>query len=230
MVSKDEFDKWIKWLRNESPLRPPESMVFNYWSWEHRALLARFLMREKFLEPAFRLMETVIEQKPDLDDHYAWALYDLGCLYWRYYKDKEKAVYYLEKSIEVLDNTEQDLESLSFFSEGGNYLSCLLNVLAQAGDEIKSKEIALQAIERYKKKYPDAIANSYLYYAYLFLAEIEKKNNNLYEAIEYLKKGLAYSVQVDHSKEIYTKHPEHNEELYELLVKLSQSMTLVFDV
>lgn len=230
MLTREEFNQWREWLQTESSIKPPDFITANYWSWNCRAALARFMMRDKIYEPALRIMETVVEQIPDEDDHYAWALSDLGCLYWRVNHDKEQALLYINKSLEVLDTTEQNRKELSFFSEGGKYLSCKLSILEQAGELKKAREAAFHEIKRYQEKYPDAKYNSYVFYGYLFLAEMEKKSGNLSSAIEFIKHALNASEYAEECQKICSSHRENEDELYSKLATLSQSMIVYFEV
>ncbi|RFU69507.1 hypothetical protein D0469_09075 [Peribacillus saganii] len=230
MITKEEFNQWREWLRTESSIKPPEILTSNYWAWNCRAMLSRFMMRDKIYEPALRIMETVVEQIPEEDDHYAWALSDLGCLYWRVHHNKEQALYYLNKSLEVLDTTEQNREKLSFFSEGGKYLSYKLSIMEQAGEIEKVKEEAFHEIKRYQDKYPHAKYNSYIFYGYLFLARLKKKEQNLPLAVEYIKHALAASEYVEECRQICNSSKEDAEVLYSKLETLSHSMIVYFNV
>jgi tetratricopeptide (TPR) repeat protein len=230
MMTKEEFNQWREWLRTESSIRPPEIVASNYWQYHCRASLARFLMRDEIYEPAFRLMETVVEQIPDEDDHYAWALSDLGCLYWRVHRDKQQAIHHLNKALEVLDTTEQNRKELSFFSEGGKYLRYKLSILHQSGETEKAKEEALSEIQRYQDKYSTVKSNSYIFNGYLFLADVEESEGNLPLAIEYMKKGLSASEYAAECLRVCDNNRDGNEQLFSELMSLSHSMIVYFEV
>ncbi|WP_462410651.1 hypothetical protein [Neobacillus sp. Marseille-QA0830] len=230
MITREEFDQWREWLRTEASIHPPEIITANYWDWSCRASLARFMMRDQIFEPALRIMETVVEQIPDGDDHYAWALSDLGCLHWRVNRDYVEAVQLINQALEVLDNTEQNREEMSFFSEGGKYLSYKLEIMEQAGELEKAKEEAVKEIERYRQKYPDVKQNSYLFNGYLFLAKVKKDQQHYPEAIGYMKKALAASEYAEKCKQICDTNIEDLEMLYEKLYRLSFSMITYFEV
>lgn len=232
-MNKEEYVKWCDWVFTESKLNPPKAFAkftSNYWSWSARAFIARCLKREGKLEPAFRLMETVVEARPEEDSHYAWALSDLGYLYWTIYKDKDNAIHYLRESLNVLDSTEENYNELEFFSSGGKYLRTLLEILYVSGDVEEAKNLGISEIKRYKEKYSNEKLNSYLFEVNLLLAYIEKKEGNYETAIEYMKKGLSASEYADECTVLCSQNHDSLEQLYNKLLNLSRSMIVYFEV
>lgn len=234
MMTREEYDKWCEWLKTESPLKLPEkfvsNIISNYWLWSSHTTLARLLKHDSKFEPALRLMETVVEQGPEDESHYAWALSDLGYLYWRVFQVKEKAIHYLREALNVLDTTEQNYNEMEFFSSGGRYLRTLLEILYVSGDVEEAKKLAHVEINRYKQKYSNVKKNSYIYETYLFLADLEHREGDCELAIEFMKMGLSASEFAEETIVLCSQKHESLEQLYNKLIKLSRSLVLHFEV
>lgn len=199
-MDKAKFDDLV--ILVEQQLEVPSGVIFieGYDDWQARLRLARLLSThlQKYDE-AIELFESAVDEKPVTVEQFediVWALKDLFVC--TYYHEKKilKALTYLDKAIKLseLDLTKQ----FTFFTRGELWcwrwfalkeIDMTEQALAEAEEKIAAFDLNNKA------------ANSYLYYAYYFIAALAYEDEAYGEAWDILREALRYFPKDEQSAE-----------------------------
>ncbi|MCC5911651.1 MAG: hypothetical protein JJT76_14595 [Clostridiaceae bacterium] len=220
-MNKERYDELVQ-IVVDGPLHPPKKLVEDFYKWQSRLMLARFLANERYQQytPALELMEYTLDKDmrnfdgkgsyEEYLDHKVSLLSDLGVLHWNLYKDGEKALKYLSESLELAESVDYEFS----LSNRGDIWNKKLKVLEQLGDEEKVLEaVRKKFIEIERESTFDT--NSYLYYGNLNLAQITQSRCDWKKAVENLKEALNYLELHDHERESVDELWEKRDEDYE---------------
>lgn len=224
-MTKDEYQKWVDYVIKNG-LKPPRAIVEGqgYDDWRSRIMLARFLCRNSYrqLEPAIKLYKSVLDIKVTaLEDveQKAWAMQDLGLCIWYLLNDARQALHYIDMAVNLAESVKGEFY---FIARGELWLNRwqLLSKLGEVELAIKEADeiILSKKLLHYKN-------NSYLYYAYKFKAENELNNNNLEQAVNFLKHALSFFPHENDSlqklDEIWNDKSQEPSEIYTAMNKLT---------
>lgn len=210
-MDRKEYEKWIEYLKNNGLKLNGSYLdkITNYNSWNGRLITSRFVasyckdesnpeIKKEILNGSLEIMEDTLNnlmKEYKVSDEYnykdfieqkIWALVDVSWLQWIIYKDDKKALDYINEALELLGQVDFDLK----FVVRGQIYETKWNIFLDLGRE----DEVLQEVENVISKYKDAekYKESYLYYSYFIMAEIEKEKGNMEKALEYLKESLSY--------------------------------------
>lgn len=154
----------------------PRGMISNYDDWRCRSTVGRALYWMDEVEAAMRVLATVLEVEPDLDDapemglseaeHKVLCLRDVAEIVWKLARKEDAALTYLEQAYELSRAYKHSFRSAS----RGEIFYRRLTILREVGKEEQAVQEALAMLEMEAKS--EGI-NPYRYFALKFLAEHE---------------------------------------------------------
>ncbi len=197
-MDKEKFCELVDFV--EAGLEIPKGVVFSegYDDWQARLRLARILSKnfQKYDE-AIALFEGAVGEKPANIEQFediVWALRDLFVCIYYHEKNLLRALVYIEQAIAL---AELDLvKQFSCFNRGE--LWCWRWVgLKELGQVDKAVFEAQEKIEKCASL--SSTGNSYLYYAYYFIAMLAYADSEYEAALEGLLQALNYFPQGENS-------------------------------
>lgn len=172
-MDQQEWMGYVARLANgEYPV--PLSMIQDYNDWRCRSIVGRALYWMGDTESAMRVLSTVVDIKPDMDDdpeyglseaeHKVLCLRDIAEIVWKLAKSEEAALTYLQEAYEIARAYTHTFHSCA---RGDMFYRRLL-VLREAGKEEQAVQEAKAMVEAEKD---NGGVNPYKYFALKFLAE-----------------------------------------------------------
>lgn len=195
----------------------PKTLIEDYDNTRSRITAARFLLKFEKYEDALDLLLTIEEKDIKEIEQWVWILKDIGLCYWRGCDNKEKALECFKKADELAVSTNEEFSFLTRGELFENVLYALkeLNRTDELQAEIKER------IELFKNKDEQYKSNSYLFYAYKFIAANE---SDIDKALEYLYKAVKYfplNEEQKSFKTIWEKRANNSSEAFENILDLT---------
>ncbi|MCK8825536.1 hypothetical protein [Fuchsiella alkaliacetigena] len=200
-MEREEYEKWVDYVIEN--WGPPRSILSkdSYGNWLKELILVRFLISLKKYQPAFKLSKDILSRELDCKhevdntdqclkciEHEAWAKEDLGTLYWKVENDAEQGLEYANQALELLELIPFGEESL--FIVRGEFFKRKLELLKVSGKEKQAVKEADQKVEYMQAKMPEVEKNSYIFYSYLFKAELAESKEDYQQAFNKLKEAF----------------------------------------
>ncbi len=172
-MDQQEWMGYVSRLANgEYPV--PVGMIQDYNDWRCRSIVGRALYWMGDTESAMRVLSTVVEVEPNMDDdpeyglseaeHKVLCLRDIAEIVWKLAKSEEAALTYLQQAYDIARAYTHTFHSCA----RGDMFYRRLTVLREAGKEEQAVTEAQQMVEAEKDKNG---VNPYKYFALKFLAE-----------------------------------------------------------
>lgn len=198
-MDKEKFEKLVDFA--EEGLDVPKGIVFaeGYEDWQTRLRLARILSKnfQKYDE-AIALFESAVGEKPSNIEQFediVWALRDLFVCIYYHEKNIPRALTYIEQAITL---AELDLSKRFTFFNRGELWCWRWVALKDIGKVTIAVKEAQEKIGKCESL--SATDNSYLYYAYYFIATLAYSDEEYEVALEGLIKALDYFPQDDENR------------------------------
>lgn len=172
-MDQQEWMSYVSRLANgEYPV--PVGMIKDYNDWRCRSIVGRALYWMGDTESAMRVLSTVIDVEPNMDDdpeyglseaeHKVLCLRDIAEIVWKLAKSEEAALTYLQQAYDIARAYTHNFHSCP----RGDMFYRRLMVLKEAGKEEQALQEAQQMVEAEKDNNG---VNPYKYFALKFLAE-----------------------------------------------------------
>lgn len=196
-----------------------KTLVEDYDNTGSRITVARFLLKFEKYKDTLDLLLTIDEKDIKEIEQWVWILKDIGLCYWRGCDNKEKALEYFKEADELAASTN---EEFSFLTRGEIFENVLYALKEfNRNDELQEKIKA--RIELFKNKDEQYKSNSYLFYAYKFMATNEL---DMDKALEYLYKAMEYFPLNEYEDEkafkiIWEKRANNPHEAFENILDLT---------
>ncbi|KLU65145.1 hypothetical protein DEAC_c31120 [Desulfosporosinus acididurans] len=195
-MNKQEYDFWVNYVI-EGYSAAIGIVIDKYEDWHCRAGLAKFLCQRKKYEPAIDLFHSVIDEVPEPSkknednmiteyEEIIWCYHDLGLSLWHLNGNPKEALIYVDKALKMAESS-----SLEFmFMVRGEIWKTHLDLKYEA----RFMNEALKEVDDkiVKIKVKEGKTNSYLFYGYLFKAEVAKAEGKLEQALEFLREACRF--------------------------------------
>ena len=152
----------------------PVGMIQDYDDWCCRSIVGRALYWMGDTESAMRVLSTVVNVEPNMDDdpeyglseaeHKVLCLRDIAEIVWKLAKSEEAALAYLQQAYDIARAYQHSFRS----SPRGDMFYRRLNILREAG---KEEQAVKEAHEMVAAEKDNNGVNPYKYFALKFLAE-----------------------------------------------------------
>lgn len=152
----------------------PRGMISNYDDWRCRSTVGRALYWMDEIEASMRVLATVLDVEPDMDDapemglseaeHKVLCLRDVADIVWKLARNEEAALTYLAQAYELSRAYKHSFRSAS----RGDMFYRRLAILREVGKEDQAVQEAEVMLEM---EAGNEGINPYRYFAYKFLAE-----------------------------------------------------------
>lgn len=172
-MEQQEWMEYVSRLANgEYPV--PVGMIQDYNDWRCRSIVGRALYWMGDTEGAMRVLSTVADVEPDMDDdpeyglseaeHKVLCLRDIADIVWKLAKSEEAALMYLQQAYDLARAYKHSFHSCA----RGDMFYRRLMVLHEAGKDEQAVQEAMAMAEAEKE---NTGVNPYRYFALKFLAE-----------------------------------------------------------
>ncbi len=234
-LTYNEYQKYVEYA-TENYIKIQHGLISDYFNWEHRATLARCLIRAGKLAPAIELYKSIILLEVDNTirdnsvysalENKVWCMEELGQALWRYEKDAAAALLYINMAIDLAQSYPWKFE----FVVRGEIWRNKWEILQASGQG----DVAWA--EAVKKSHNTELevgkSNSMLFHAFSFLAEQAKKVDDLPLATSLLRKALRFFPKeyedIKQLNAIWENRYHHPEDTYQQLYDLTQHDALVW--
>jgi len=234
-LTYNEYQQYVEYA-TENYIKIPHGLISDYFNWEHRATLARCLIRAGKLAPAIELYKSIILLEVDNTirdnsvysalENKVWCMEELGQALWRYEKDAAAALLYINMAIDLAQSYPWKFE----FVVRGEIWRNKWEILQASGQG----DVAWA--EAVKKSHNTELevgkSNSMLFHAFSFLAEQAKKVDDLPLATSLLRKALRFFPKeyedIKQLNAIWENRYHHPEDTYQQLYDLTQHDALVW--
>jgi tetratricopeptide (TPR) repeat protein len=191
-----KLDEYLYYVDYAAKNYIPKNLMDNYFEWQHRSNLARFLFRDGQLAPAIELFKSIVDIEVDETNEdnncpsdlevKVWCLKELGIAVWLYMENAQEALKYLDMAIELMN---------AYFYKF--HFICRGEVWRDRWDILKGSGSSGFAEQEAAAKIFGTIpeagkSNSLLFYGFSFLAEVAKQSNDVRKANRLLRTALRY--------------------------------------
>lgn len=185
-MDKDKYDNIVNLIIN-SDLPIPEMLIKNYEDPGSRATTARSLMMLGNYEEALELFMSINKDDVEEEENWILLLHNIGVCYMKGFKNYEKALEYLKMSLNLLEETQEEISKNYSLCVKGEIWGDILETLY-----ILNKKEDLQKEIDQKLEYLNNCENKYRYNSYLFYLNyfLSKHETDIDKAIEYLFNAL----------------------------------------
>lgn len=198
MLTRDEYRYWVDYA-HDNYVGMPKTLYQDETQLMHRATLGKQLMRLKKYLPAIELFKTVVDVKIDEADpefrdvieQKVWCLQELAMAIWRETGNAGEALTYAEKAWNLANET-----SCAFYhvvrAEIWRTWLAFLSFSGKTNQALKEADIRIETTFTGQGK-----NNSFLAYAYHFKASLAKEEENLEQAVAYLKQAVSHTLSAE---------------------------------
>lgn len=230
-MNNSEFEAWSKYVIEKYPM-PTLLFKNGIDDWKARILLGRALSRKSINQfgPAMDLYYSIVDIeviKPEDIENKAWALWDLGLCIWHIEEDANKAIRYIDMSIQLVESIS---DKLSFIERGQLWYDrwwLLHHIGLTDKTTLEANQIILERDAELKN-------NSYLYYAYKFKADLSYEQGNLDQALVLLYKALTYFPdnynKTANLQQLWENRNNNKEKTYKQMDELTQHAHVCWEV
>lgn len=193
-MEREEWMGYVARLANgEYPV--PTAMIQDYDDWRCRSIVGRALYWMGDTEGAMRVLSTVVNIEPDLEEmpeyglseaeHKVLCLRDIADIVWKLAKGEEAALTYLAEAHAICRRCRHRFRT----TPRGEMFYKRLQILREAGKEAQAMAEAQQMVEDEKENNG---VNPYKYYALRFLAESAHADSDDEKACGYFAEAFKY--------------------------------------
>ncbi|WP_378956273.1 hypothetical protein [Pelosinus sp. sgz500959] len=230
-MNNSEFEKWVDYIVEKTAM--PKAFFENGINdWKARILLGRALSRKNInkLDPAMDLYYSIVDievTEPEDIENKAWALWELGLCIWHIEEDANKAIKYIDMSIQV---AEYIPDKFPFVERGELWYDrwWLLNHIDQADKAM------LEVNQKISERDVRFKNNSYLYYSYRFKADLSYKIGDIDQALAFLYQALAYFPEGDNTianlQQLWENRNNDKEKTYKEMDELIQHPHVCWEI
>lgn len=173
----------------------PRGMISNYDDWRCRSTVGRALYWMDEIEASMRVLATVLDVEPDMDDapemglseaeHKVLCLRDVADIVWKLARNEEAALTYLAQAYELSRAYKHSFRSAS----RGDIFYRRLAILREVGKEDQAVQEAEVMLEM---EAGNEGINPYRYFAYKFLAEHQHDAGDDVQATQLYAEAFKY--------------------------------------
>lgn len=201
-MDKQEFDRLVDFVEQELDISKGVLFAEGYDNWQTRLRMARILTRnfQKYPE-AIELFTSAVDSKPENIEQFediVWALRDLCVCVYYHEQDPAKALMYIDRAVKLI---ELDPGKQFTFFVRGEIWCWRWSALKELGDTATAVQEAGARLENAPP--PEAgQSNSYIYYAYYFIASLAYYDGEYQVALNTLEQALVYYPLADNAVKV----------------------------